>query len=268
MIDISLFLFVPDDSNEPHPDEPAPPRRHGFRERGTFEYRGRGGRGGRGNKFNPGPINGPIGLPMPGGHGPISPGGGLFMSPPAGGIPPFPGLENFMGGPPATFPGSYPAGPGNPFYGMNPGQFNPGLRFPRGGGNRGQLQFGFPGPRGPFMPPMMPRHGGPMILPRGALGGRGMGMGRIGGRGQRGGRGGGRGGGSYYGNKENGTSDHNNAEKSADEDEVRNDVEEFDRGQAEGGESDDAGAGKAGEADCGSLSEEPSKNAISEQVFG
>ena len=84
----------------------------------------------------------------------------------------------------------------------------------------------------------------------------------------RGGRGGGRGGGSYYGNKENGTSDHNNAEKSADEDEVRNDVEEFDRGQAEGGESDDAGAGKAGEADCGSLSEEPSKNAISEQVFG
>lgn len=189
------------------------------------------------------------------------------MSPPTGGIPPFPGLENFMGGPPTAFPGSYPAGPGNPFYGMNPGQFNPSLRgFPRGGGNRGQLQFGFTGPRGPFMPPMMPRHGGPMILPRGALGGRGMG--RIGGRGQRGGRGG-RGGGSYYGNKENGSlDDGSNADKSVDDDQVRNDVEEFDRGQAEGGESDDAGAGKAGEADCGSLSEEPPKNAISEQVFG
>jgi len=106
----------------------------------------------------------------------------------------------------------------------------------------------------------MPRHGGPMILPRGAMGGRGMG--RIGGRGQRGGRG--AKGGSYYGNKENG--DHSNVEKSADDDNGRN-VDEFDRGQAEGGESDDA-AGKAGEADCGNGNEAPTKNASSEQVFG
>ena len=209
---------------------------------------------------------------MPGGHGPISPGGGLFMSPPTGGIPPFPGLENFMGGPPASFPGSYPAGPGNPFYGMNPAQFNPGFRFPRGGGNRGQLQFGFPGPRGPFMPPMMPRQGGPMMMPRGMMmGGRGMGRGGGGGnRGQRGNRG--RGGASYFGNKENGGGGcDQDSDKVADDDDVddddddeaAHDVEEFDRGQAEGGESDDLS--KGGEDGCSS--EDPSKNAISEQVF-
>ena len=185
-----------------------------------------------------GPNNGPIGLPMPGGHGPISPGGGLFMPPPPGGI--------------------------HPFYGMNPGQFNAGIRFPRGGGNRGQLQFGFPGPRGPFMPPMMPRHGGPMMMPRGVMGGRGPG--RIGGRGQRGGRGG-RGG--YHG-KENGNSDLGDADnKSLDNDDIGNDdddAEDFDRGQAEGVESDEAGV-KGIEADGVLSLDEPSKNAISEQVF-
>jgi len=191
------------------------------------------------------------------------------MPPPPGGIPPFPGLENFMGGgPPTSFPGSYPAGPGNPFYGMNPGQFNPGMRFPRGGGgggNRGQIQFGFPGAgaRGPFMPPMMPRHGGPMMLPRGGVIG-GRGMGRIGGRGQRGGRGG-RGG---YHNKENGGIEHAGGDKSLDNDDVGNDdVEDFDRGQAEGVESDEAGV-KGVEADGVLGLEDPSKNAISEQVFG
>ena len=193
--------------------------------------------------------------------GPISPGGGLFMSPPNGGIPPFPGLENFMGGPPAQFPGSYPAGPGNPFYGMNPNQFNPGFRFPRGAGPRGQMQFGFPGPRGPFMPPMMQR---PMIMPRGAMS---RGMGRGAGRGQRGGRG--RGGGTYYSGKDSG-GEQSSSEKGCGDDDVVNEVDDFDRGQAEGGESDDNNLmsnnqhSADDEVSCG---DESSKNCISEQVF-
>lgn len=183
------------------------------------------------------------------------------MSPPNGGIPPFPGLENFMGGPPAQFPGSYPAGPGNPFYGMNPNQFNPGFRFPRGAGPRGPMQFGFPGPRGPFMPPMMQR---PMIMPRGAMG---RGMGRGAGRGQRGGRG--RGNGTYYSGKDSG-GEQSSSEKGGDDDAV-NDVDDFDRGQAEGGESDDNNLisnnklSPDEEVTCGGDS--PSKNCISEQVF-
>jgi hypothetical protein len=194
------------------------------------------------------------------------------MSPPTGGIPPFPGLENFMGGPPATFPGSYPAGPGNPFYGLNAGQFNPCFRFPRGGGIRGQHQFGFPGPRGPFLPQMMPRQGGPMIFPRGpmgpgALGGRGVGRGGGGGggggRGQRGARRGGKPG-SYYSGKENGSSDAADADKAVDDEDLSNDVDHFDRGQAEGVESDEtSGGGKAVDSECG---KDPSKNAFSEQV--
>ena len=213
------------------------------------------------------------------GHGPMNPAGPLFMSPPNG-IPPFPGLENFMGGPPTSFPGSYPAGPGNPFYGMNPGQFNPGFRFPRGGpGNhRGQMQFGFPGPRGPFMPPMMQRPGGPMILPRGAMMG-GRGMGRGAGRGQRGGQRGGRGGGgAYFSGKDSGE-DQSSSEKDGgcdEDDHLGNDeVEDFDRGQAEGGESDEgsnslmtsSATNNKGGGEDGICCDDPPKNAISEQVF-
>ena len=174
----------------------------------------------RGTSSRGGAANNSFG-PRGGGRGGMGHGGAgngnMFIPPNAGaggGIPPFPGLDNFLppgagpvpvapgfGGHPGGFPGGYPGGPhvpgGHPanLYHLGPGplSFGPGgphpamagpyggrgggPGFPPRGGRGGPMGFGrgFPGPGGPIIGIRGPMGGGPRGRGGGYRGARGGG---------------------------------------------------------------------------------------------